>query len=393
MFKRIVFTLLIVMSFVGLVACAGAPAAGTPAVTSATVPVQPTAAAPKAATAAPTAAATNAIAPTAAAASGSAAGNRTVTDMAGRQVTLPPTISRIATVGSVPVMNGFMFALGEGEKLVNGLPPSMSTPSWKYQYVFVPALKDLPKIENSDRSLNIEELLKVRPDVVFTMDLTTVKTVENAKLNVVYLSWTQPEDVKKLMSLLGEIFNKQARAAAYVQYFDDTISRVNALVKDIPEEKKVRVLYGAISSLSNPHLISEWWIASAGGSSVTKSIHTGTTESVTFDAEQLVKWDPQVMILSTPADLQLVSTDARFAQISAVKSKQIYICPKGAHLWGNRTIEQPLTVLWTAKTAYPDVLKSVDINAEIKNFYAKIFGFTINDQQVGEILGGNITSY
>lgn len=314
-----------------------------------------------------------------------------ITDMEGHQVTLPIKISRIATIGSVPVINGFLFALGQGDKIVNGIPASMDKPSWKYQYVIAPNIKNLPKVQNSDGTPNNEEITALNPDVVLTMDPTQAQTMENANLNVVYLSWTQPEDILKVMTLLGQIFGEQDKANNYIQYFNNTMAQVQAITNTIPDNQKVSVLYGSLSTLNIPQLISEWWIPAAGGISVSKDAHS--SESITFNLESLLKWNPQVIILSTPADLQLAYSDPRFANLSAVENKQVYIIPKGVHNWGNRDIEQPLTVLWMAKTLYPDAFKNVDINAAIKDFYSKIFGYQLTDQQVSEILSGNITSF
>jgi iron complex transport system substrate-binding protein len=320
------------------------------------------------------------------------AATRTVTDMAGRKVSIPGTINRIATVGSIPVINGFVFALRDGAKLVNGLPDFASIPRWKYQTVIAPEMAGKPRMQTSDRLPNIEELLKAAPDVVFTMDKPTLPTYERANLNAVYLSWTQPEDVKIAIALMGEVLNKQMPAKAYVEYFDDTLKKVRTSFDRISVDKRARVFYGTLSpSLSNPHLISEWWIAAAGGVSVTKDVHA--TEAITINAEQLVVWNPQVILLSNPGDLRVAYSDTRYAQLSAVTNKRVYVTPVGVHLWGNRNIEQPLTVLWTAKTLYPGLFKGLDIRAEVKNFYSRIFGFNLTDTQVDEILSGNITSY
>ena len=314
-----------------------------------------------------------------------------ITDMAGRRVTLPTTISRIATIGSVGVLNGFVFAMGQADKMATGLPPRFDVPSWKYQYVVAPNLKDLPKVQGSDDAPNTEELLKVDPDVVFTMSLPTVTQMENANLATVYLSWTQPEDVKQCVTLLGEIFGEEERAASYIKYFDETLARIKAITDTVPEEDKVRVFYGSLSNLNNPHIISEWWINAAGGLSVTKDIHI--TESVSVHSEDMLIWNPQAIFLSSPGEFQTVEEDTRFTQLEAIKNKQYFITPKGVHVWGNRNIEQPLTVLWAGSKLYPEAFKDVNIYTEVKDFYSRFFNTTITDSQVDEILGGNITSF
>lgn len=67
--------------------------------------------------------------------------DRIVVDMAGRSVSVADHIGKVVTLGPVPVINSFVFAFGEANTIVNGLPPNFRTSSrWKYQEVFAPGL-------------------------------------------------------------------------------------------------------------------------------------------------------------------------------------------------------------------------------------------------------------
>lgn len=166
---------------------------------------------------------------------------RTVVDMAGRNVPLPAKIERVATIGPVPVINSFVMAMGEGNKIVNGLPDFAQSPRWKYQTIFAPAMAKEPSMQGPNREPNIEELLKARPDVVFTMDMASVDVMAAKGLPVVFLAWRDPEDVKKAIKLVGDVFNKPAQAEDYIKYFDATLKRVNDVVATIPENQRLGV--------------------------------------------------------------------------------------------------------------------------------------------------------
>ncbi len=107
-----------------------------------------------------------------------AASTRTVTDMAGRKVGLPPKIARVVTLGSLPVINSFVFTMGEGKTLLNGLA-DFDRPHWKYQTVFAPHLKGLPRMQQPNREPNVEAILLARPDVVLTMHRESVEILES----------------------------------------------------------------------------------------------------------------------------------------------------------------------------------------------------------------------
>ena len=315
----------------------------------------------------------------------SAHANRTITDMAGREVVISNHISRVATVGPVPVLNSFVFALGEAKSLVNGLPPNLSGPRWRMQYLVDPDLAQRPVIQGGGGAPLVEGLLETRPDVVLTMDRQTVDLVARAHTPAVFLAWRQPEDVKTVMRLLGQIYGKADAAEAYCSYFDATLGKIAARLAQQPAQRP-RVLYASFRRLTQPHLIAEWWIAKAGGHSVTEGERP--TEALTFSREQILAWDPEVMIVSSAAEVAEAYADPRLVTVSAIRNRRVAAIPSGVHLWGNRTVEQPLTVLWAAQLIHPDLFRDWDIRDEIASFYATFFKTQLTKPKVEEMLGG-----
>ncbi len=69
----------------------------------------------------------------------------TVTDMAGREVTLPAQINSIATFGSIGVINAFVELMGYGDKICNDMTASFTkSDKWAMQYQFAPQIKGAP---------------------------------------------------------------------------------------------------------------------------------------------------------------------------------------------------------------------------------------------------------
>ena len=157
------------------------------------------------------------------------------------------------------------------------------------------------------------------------------------------------------------------------------------MTKNLKPEDKKKVVYGSVSTLTQPHVIAEWWIATAGGISVTDN---GRAEgSYTYTLEDLLKWNPDVIILSDKAIQKDVVADTRLAGLPAVKNQQIYPVPAVAHIWGNRTPEQPLTILWTINKLYPQLETTEALRQDISYFYSHFFKVDLTDQQLQEIIG------
>lgn len=314
-----------------------------------------------------------------------AAAARVLHDMAGDAVTLPARIERVATVGAVPVLNSLVFAIGERQRIVNGLPTFAQQPRWRYQTVFAPHTATLPSLQNPDRTPNLEALLRAAPDVVLTMDRASAESLRRAGLPALFLAWRQPEDVKTVVLLLGQLLRRPQAAQRYAARFDEILAQVDDTLRRAAPQRP-RVLYFSPTTLTQPHLVAEWWIRAAGGASVTDDGRLA--ESRSFTVEQLLAWDPQVLIVASREDANAVARDPRFAGLDAVRAGRVLVAPCGAHTWGNRTAEQPLTVLWAARHFHPTLFADVDVNAETRRFYRDLFGVDLSAAQVDEILAG-----
>ena len=309
---------------------------------------------------------------------------RTVTDMARRRVALPARIRRVVTLGSLPVLNSFVYAMGEGAAIVNGLA-DFARPRWKFQAEFAPQIAAAPAMQLPTREPNVEAILLARPDVVLTMHRESIALLEGRGIPVVFLAWQKPEDVKACMAVLGDVFGKPEQARAYTAYFDRTIARVAAAVAGAP---RPRVLYFQPDTLTQPRLIAEWWIQAAGGTSVTDDGRS--TESRSFTLEQVVLWDPDILIVTDPRDVAFVQRHAVLSRLRAARAGRVLVVPVGAHTWSNRTAEQPLSVLWAASVFHPERMRGIDLAAETAAFYRDIFGHALSDAQVAEILSGTM---
>jgi len=311
---------------------------------------------------------------------------RIVTDMAGRTVTLPKNIKKIGTFGAIGVLNAFVETMGAGDKICNeGSPSFVKSESWaKYQYLFTPQLKECPAFQGADSEVLMETVLKTKPDICLTMAAELTKQLEEQGLNVIQLSWTKTEEVKECITLLGEVLDAQDVAADYIAYFDKTLVKAEELTKNIKKEDRKKVLYGSITTFSQPHVIAEWWISKAGGISVTDDGRT--SERRVYTLEDMLLWNPDIIMVSSKAEKKAALEDARFANITAVKDKNIYIVPRIAHVWGNRTTEQPLTIMWAMNKIYPEIMTDKDLAEEVSYFYSHFFKCNFTDAQIKEII-------
>lgn len=310
-------------------------------------------------------------------------GTRTVTDMVGREVVVPAEITSIATFGSVGVLNAFVECMGKGGLIVNEMPENFTkNDRWAMQYKFAPQIAEGPVLETAD-GVDIEQTLVLNPDVCITMTEATAQQLQDNGLACIVLTWGDTEDVKVAVSVMGQMLGVEDRAKEYCDYFDEMVQKAADATADLADEDRVAALYGDVLSLSNPHIISEWWISAAGGRSVSAEAHT--ENSLSYTMEQLLSWQPEV-IFSSNSDLAAVMSDSNIQSLPAVENGRVYAVPTVAHVWGNRTVEQPLTVLWAMNKMYPDRYSEEDLVEDIKYFYSTFFLYDMSDEEVRDII-------
>ncbi|MER9158372.1 hypothetical protein [Mesorhizobium sp. M0778] len=91
----------------------------------------------------------------------------------------------------------------------------------------------------------------------------------------------------------------------------------------------------------------------AGGVSV--SDDGRSQEVLSFNIEQVLAWNPDVILVPQLKDVEKVFGNPLLKDVRAVATWRVFPLPVVAHRWGNRTAEQPLTVLWVARTINPEV--------------------------------------
>lgn len=312
-----------------------------------------------------------------------------ITDMTGRTVTVPDEIERVITLGSVPVINSFVFTAGKAPLIVSGLPQRfVDAGRWKYQYVFAPQLADGPDLQDANYAPDIEKILVTKPDVALTFDADTADILEENGVATVLLRIQQPEDVKAGVALIGNLLGNPEIGAHYAEFFDSTLAGIEAKLADVPMAERPRVLYLSPANMTQPHLVAEWWMTAGGGNSVTDDGRT--QEVLSLSTEVVVDADPDFIILGDPRHMEALTSDGTLSQLRAVREGNILVTPMGAHIWGNRTVEQPLTVLWMATRLHPDLFPEAELVGTVRDFYATFFRIDLTDEQIATILGGTI---
>lgn len=318
--------------------------------------------------------------------------DRVVTDQIGRQVHIPDTVNRVVILQHQTL--NIAVQLDAVDKVVGVLD------EWKKQLGanYVRLAPQLPKLAMPGglTKVNIEELLKLNPDVVFVTNYAPadmVKQIEDAGLPVVAISLLEvpPEEAAKLnpsvkdepaaidagfatgVRLIAEVLDRKDKGEEMIAVTKKTRKLVADRLADIPEDKRVAVY------MANPDLstygrgkYTGLMMERAGARNVANSI--AGFKQVTM--EDVLKWNPSVIFVQEryPAVVDEIKQTASWQTIDAVKNGQVYLMPEYAKAWGYPMPEaMALGELWMAKELYPDRFQDIDMQKEADVYYKEFY--------------------
>ena len=111
---------------------------------------------------------------------------------------------------------------------------------------------------------------------------------------------------------------------------------------------------------------------------------------VTVSAEQVLAWDPDVIITIESAFAASVRSDPVWAPIKAVKTSRVYLSPKLPFGWVDfpPSVNRLIGLWWLAKILYPDQFPE-DLRPLTREFYQRFYHSTPTDAQMDSVLAGS----
>jgi iron complex transport system substrate-binding protein len=123
-------------------------------------------------------------------------------------------------------------------------------------------------------------------------------------------------------------------------------------------------------------------LAMAGGVNVAQRKNPGT-----INVEQLISWDPDIIILSCNGSDSFPSTlfdNLRFSTLSAVRSKKVYKAPCGTSRMQG-FVETPLLIDWLSELFYPTEIPRT-FRKTFSETYKAFFSYAVSDDEIDKAL-------
>ena len=323
---------------------------------------------------------------------------REITDMAGRKVTVP-TAENIESVFSAGPVAAIFLYMVVPDKLLG----------WNYELndveksIILDKYQDLPNFGMGD-AVNYEAVIAANPTIAInsgkindTMVSDCDALSESLGIPVVAVD-NELNNSAEAFRFMGELLGVEDHAEELAQYAEQVFTDINAL-SDIPEEKKVSVYFGnGEDSLETaPRGSQHAQILDAINAVNVADLELGDGSRVQISAEQLLAWDPDVIVVngepkadkSGNSAAEDILSNPDYASLKAVQDQKVYGTPNAPFSWVDRPAgpNRLIGMRWFSALIYPEYIKC-DINEEIHKFFDLFYHVDLSDEQLENVLKG-----
>lgn len=311
---------------------------------------------------------------------------RSAADDTGRQVRLADRVERIADAWYAH--HALLMTLGAGSRIVATVNHASSRP-WMFR--LQPSLHRALAV--SGTSFNVEALLAAGVELTFvSAGDRHALALEQAGLPVARMGFSDLHSLAESLTHTARLLGTEEaarRAADYNAYLADSLREVHAATDWLSPEQRPKVLH--IASL-NPLKVDgadtliDDWIAAAGGRNAARGLR-GNLQTVS--AEQVLAWQPDVLILAASAgSLDNAPGAALLQQTEAVRQGRVLRNPDGVFPWDRYGTEVALQIHWAAGQLHPALFPQQDMLGRTMAFYARFFDHPLSREEAQRILDG-----
>lgn len=312
-------------------------------------------------------------------------GTQTITDMTGTQVEVP--------IAPAAYADGW-YAHNEVTIMLTGARGLVAThcdpKRFPWMYRVCPAMSSATSTFGD--GFNFEDLVALGPQVIFDSEETLRDKAAEVGIPLVNCNFQTYDEMKKSIILSAQVFggNAPATAEKYNADLDEVLSAVKAQTDSLTDDARPAVMHGAsvyTLTLDGTETIIDDWIKAAGGRNAVDQSTKGNAQAQ-FTLEQIIAWNPEVIITGEAGEPEQILADSAWASIKAVQDKKVYVNPRGVFGWDGYGAEEILQVPWAAHLLHPDLFPDFDISERTKDFYAEYLGYQLTDDDVELILAG-----
>lgn len=325
---------------------------------------------------------------------------REITDMAGRKVTVPAAEDIESVFSTGPVAAIFMYMVAPDKLL-----------GWNYELndveksIILEKYHDLPNFGMGD-AINYEAVIAANPTIALNCGKINDAMVSDCdalskSLGIPVIAVdNELNNSAEAFRFMGELLGVEDHAEELAEYSEKIFTDIASLA-DIPEDEKVSVYFGnGEDSLETaPRGSQHAQILDAVNVTNVADLELGDGSRVQISAEQLLAWDPDVIVVngepkadkSGNSAAEDILSNPDYASLKAVQDNKVYGTPNAPFSWVDRPAgpNRLIGMRWLSAVVYPEYTKC-DVNEEIREFFNLFYHVDLSDEQLENVLKGTL---
>jgi iron complex transport system substrate-binding protein len=322
----------------------------------------------------------------------SAARAAAVTDAAGRTVPIPARVERVFPAGPPAAIMLYTVA----PTLLLGWPRANGAAEREFLLADIGSRPEVGRVTGRGNTANLEEVLALKPDLV--LDIGTVNPTFISLADRVQQQTGIPyalldgrfEAIGAAYRLIGELTDRRREAEALAGSAEGIVKTITGRIASLPPEKRARVYYargprgldtalGGSINVETIELLAKNVAGERRGGLATVSI------------EQVLLWDPEVIVTIDREFAAGVLTDPAWAPIAAVRNKRVFLSPTLPFGWVDfpPSVNRLIGLWWLAKILYPERFPE-DLRALTREFYQQFYHVAVSDAQIDRLLAAKV---
>ena len=314
------------------------------------------------------------------------------TDDAGREVTVPASVTRIAASGGTAQM----ILMTLVPDLLAGLASSPSTAQMPYFPENMWTLPTFGQFYGSKANLNMESLIDAEPQLIIDLGDKKENVVEDMDgiqrqtgIPTVFIEATL-EKMPQAYRTLGKLLGREAQAEELAVYLEKTLTMAAENSAKLPDSERKSVMFGTGSTGLACNAVGSVQadvidIVGAVNAIVSDEI-SNRNGGTTVNLEQVYVFDPDVIILSAGGPYDTLA-DSEWSSLTAVKSGTYYEIPNLPYDWMSSppSVNRVLGIYWLGNLLYPE-LYDYDMIAEAQTFYRLFWHYELSEAEAEQML-------
>lgn len=312
-----------------------------------------------------------------------------VVDSAGRAIAVPDKVERVFAAGPPAAILLYTFA----PDLLVGWTRKQTPEQCEFLGAGACDKPEVGRLTGRGNTTNLEVLLQLKPDLVLdvgTIDDTYISLADRVReqTGIPYaLLDGRFEAIVALYRKLGQLTRRETQAQEFAHYADTTIKTIEGRIEKIPESQRPRVYYGRGPRGLETGLggsINVETMEFLGARNVAGERRGGIA---TVSVEQVLAWNPDVILTIEPAFAASVRTDPVWAPIKAVQTGRVHLSPRLPFAWVDfpPSVNRLIGLWWLAKVLYPEHFPE-DLKPITRDFYRQFYHVTPSEAQIDRVL-------